>query len=64
MCSLAPRRVPEILPRWLHGRRGASVVRRDAAVNRMEDLNVNGCEKIISCLETFCYFRKALAVGS
>ena len=36
MCSLAPDRRSEIAPRWLHGRRGASVVRRDAAVNRME----------------------------
>ena len=27
----------EILPRWLRGRRGASVVRRDAARTRMED---------------------------
>ena len=27
------RRRPEILPRWLRGRRGASVVRRGAAIN-------------------------------
>jgi hypothetical protein len=33
---LAPERRPEIMPRWLHGRCGASVVRCDAAVNRME----------------------------
>jgi hypothetical protein len=31
---------PEILPRRLHRRGGASVVRRDIAANRMEDLNV------------------------
>jgi hypothetical protein len=31
---------PEILPRRLPRRGGASVVRRDIAVNRMEDLNV------------------------
>jgi len=31
---------PEILPRRLSRRGGASVVRRDIAVNRMEDLNV------------------------
>jgi hypothetical protein len=28
------------------------------------DLNVNGCEEIITCLETFCNFCKALTVGS
>src|SRR5882672_7338154 len=39
----------EILPRRLHGRDGASVVRRDAAINRTEDLNVKGYEATISC---------------
>jgi hypothetical protein len=33
-------RRPEILPRRLDGRGGASVVRRDDAVNRTEDLHV------------------------
>src|SRR5262245_14170943 len=37
-----PRR-PEILPRWLRGRRGASVVRPDAAINRTEDLK---CQRL------------------
>ena len=32
-------------------------------VNRTEDLNVKGCEEIITFLETSCYCRKALAVG-
>jgi hypothetical protein len=36
------------------------VVRRDAAVSRMEDFNVIDCEEIITCLEC----SKALAVGS
>ena len=38
----------EILPRRLGGRGGASVVRRDAAMNRTEDLNVEVCEKATS----------------
>ena len=42
-CSLGRRRRPEILPRWLRGRRGASVVRRDAAINRTEDLK---CQRL------------------
>ena len=41
--SLGQRRRPEILPRWLRGRRGASVVRRDAAINRTEDLK---CQRL------------------
>jgi hypothetical protein len=40
-------RAPEILPRRLGGRGGASVVRRDAAINRMEDLNVKVCEEAV-----------------
>ena len=38
----------EILPRRLVGRGGASVVRRDAARNRTEDLNVKVCDEAIS----------------
>jgi hypothetical protein len=40
----------EILPRRPCGRDGASVVRRDAAINRTEDLNVKGHEATISCI--------------
>jgi len=36
-----------ILPRRLHCRGGASVVRRDAAMNRMEDLDVTAYEEAI-----------------
>jgi hypothetical protein len=35
----------EILPRRLDRRCGASVVRRDAVINRMEDLNVKVCQE-------------------
>jgi hypothetical protein len=35
----------EILPHRLDRRRGASVVRRDAVLNRMEDLNVKVCQE-------------------
>jgi len=41
--SLGQARCPESLPRWLRGRRGASVVRRDAAINRTEDLK---CQRL------------------
>src|SRR5204862_8136564 len=40
---------PEILPRRLHGRDGALVVRHDAAMNRMEDLDVKVCKASTSC---------------
>lgn len=40
----------ESLPRRRHGRDGASVVRRDAAINRTEDLNVKSYEATISCI--------------
>jgi hypothetical protein len=40
----------EILPRRLVGRDGASVVRRDAAMNRTEDLNVKACEEAAGCV--------------
>ena len=40
----------EILPRRLYGRDGASVVRRDAAMNRTEGLNVKICEATTSCI--------------
>ena len=41
---------PEILPRRLNRRGGASVVRRDAAMHRTEDLNVEGCEEGTNCV--------------
>jgi hypothetical protein len=40
----------EILPRRLVGRDGASVVRRDAAMNRTEDLDVKVCQKANGCI--------------
>jgi hypothetical protein len=40
----------EILPRRLYRRGGASVVRRDAALNRMEDLDVKVCEEANDCV--------------
>jgi hypothetical protein len=50
-----PKGVSEILPRRLRGRGGASVVRREAAMNRTEDLDVkareiNVREKAINCV--------------
>jgi hypothetical protein len=42
----------EILPRRLDGRGGASVVRRDAAINRTEDLDVKAYEKAITSANT------------
>ena len=39
---------PEILPRRLHRRGGASVVRREAVINRTEDLNVKVCEEAVT----------------
>ena len=52
----------EILPRRLDGRGGASVVRRDAVVNRMEDLDVKIREEAISCIiHCDCCGSKALA---
>ena len=41
---------PGILPRRLHRRGGASVVRRNAALNRMEDLNVKDCQEATICV--------------
>jgi hypothetical protein len=38
----------EILPRRLDRRGGASVVRREAVINRMEDLNVKGCKEAVT----------------
>jgi hypothetical protein len=38
----------EILPRRHDRRGGASVVRREAVINRMEDLNANVCEEAIT----------------
>jgi hypothetical protein len=40
----------EILPRRPDGRGGASAVRRDAAIDRTEDLDVKVCEEAISCV--------------
>jgi hypothetical protein len=42
----------EILPRRLDGRGGASVVRRDAAINRTEDLDVKVCEQAVISVNT------------
>jgi len=44
----------EILPRRLVRRRGASVVRRDAVMSRMEDLNVKICQEAIICKIITC----------
>ena len=55
-------RRPEILPRWLRGRRGASVVRRDAAINRRIS-NVKGCEEIIICFDSSPRCQKPLTAG-
>jgi Protein of unknown function (DUF3489) len=51
VAHLGSKDAPEILPRWLRGRRGASVVRRDAAINRRIS-NVKGCEEIIICFDS------------
>ena len=46
---------------WLDG---ASVVRRDAAINRTEDLNVEVCEATNSCItRSACIDRKPCAIG-
>jgi hypothetical protein len=37
----------EILPRRLNRRGGASVVRREAVINRTEDLNGKACKEAI-----------------
>ena len=38
----------EILPRRLDRRGGASVVRREAVINRTEDLHVKVCEEAVT----------------
>jgi hypothetical protein len=54
----------EIPPRRLHGRDGASVVRRDAAINRTEDLNVEVCQATNSCIiRSACIDRKSWESG-
>jgi hypothetical protein len=54
----------EILPRRPHGRDGASVVRRDAAVNRTEDLNVKVREAPNNCIiGSVCSVLKSCATG-
>ena len=55
--DLGAKGASEILPCRLDRRCGASVVRRDAVMNRMEDLNVKICQeaityKIIACKNT------------
>jgi hypothetical protein len=53
-----------ILPRRLYRRGGASVVRRNAALNRTEDLNVTVCEEATFCvIGNACPCCKALATG-
>ena len=59
----APKGAQRSCPAGSMADRGASVVRRDAAINRTEDLNVKGCEEIITCIESFCYCSKALSAG-
>jgi hypothetical protein len=44
----------EILPRRLVRRCGASVVRRDAVISRIEDLNVKICQEAITCKTITC----------
>ena len=50
LVSSGPLTSSGILPRRLHRRGGASVVRRNAALNRTEDLNVESCEEVIHCI--------------
>ena len=53
-----------ILPRRLHRRDGASVVRRNAAMNRTEDLNVTVYEEATFGIVDDAYpYCKALATG-
>src|ERR1700704_2779700 len=49
--SLGQQKRLEILPRWLRGRRGASVVRRTPLSTERRISNVKGCEKIIICFD-------------
>ena len=52
------------LPRRLHRRGGASVVRRNAAMNRTEDLNVTVYEEATFCIiGNTCPCCKAVATG-
>jgi|SRR6516225_2621231 len=46
--DLGAKGASEILPCRLDRRCGASVVRRDAVMNRMEDLNVKICQEAIT----------------
>jgi hypothetical protein len=53
-----------ILPRRLYRRGGASVVRRNAAMNRTEDLNVTVYEEAtFGVIDDACSCCKALATG-
>jgi len=53
----------EILPRRLVGRDGASVVRRNAAMNRTEDLHVKVCEEAAGCvIDNACSCRTARTI--
>src|SRR6266550_2376188 len=49
--SLGCQGCPEVPPRRLDGRCGASVVRRDAAINRTEDLHVKVRQEAISWIQ-------------
>jgi len=61
VADLGAKGASEILPCRLYRRCGASVVRRDAVINRMEDLSVQVCKEAISCKVTIvCEGGKAL----
>jgi len=64
LVSSGPLTCSGILPRRLHRRGGASVVRRNAALNRTEDLNVTVYEEATFCAICNAYpCCKALATG-
>jgi hypothetical protein len=64
LVSSGPLTCSGILPRRLHRRGGASVVRRNAALNRTEDLNVTVYEEATFCvIGSACPCCKALASG-
>src|SRR6516165_6005886 len=52
--DLGAKGASEILPCRLDRRCGASVVRRDAVMNRIEDLNVKICQEAITCKIIAC----------
>jgi hypothetical protein len=64
LLSSGPLTCSGILPRRLHRRGGASVVRRNAAMNRTEDLNVTVYEEATFCvIDDACSCCKAFATG-